>query len=216
MAGKMNLDFKALSEQLKNIQVDDINNIDWKNMGSWPAPGKVFFCVLIFVVVFVAGYFYFVTEDIDVLDQAKITEADLRTNFESKAFSVSNLDAYRTQLEEMEETFGALLKQLPRDTEVPGLIDDISAAALNAGLSLNVMDPQRITQTQFYNELPLNIDVVGGYHELAAFVSTVASLPRIVTLHDFSMSKTGKEGQLKMNILAKTYQYNPERAGVKK
>lgn len=216
MAGKMNLDLKALSEQLKNIQVDDINNIDWKNMGSWPLPGKIFFCILVFTAVFVGGYFNFVTEDIEILEQAKIAEADLRTNFESKAFSVSNLDAYRTQLEEMEETFGALLKQLPRDTEVPGLIDDISAAALNAGLNLNVMDPQRVTQTQFYNEMPLNIEVDGGYHELATFVSSVASLPRIVTLHDFTISKGGKEGLLKMKIMAKTYQYNPDRAGVKK
>ena len=109
---------------------------------------------------------------------------------------------------EMEESFGSLLKQLPRDTEVPGLIDDISSAALGAGLKLNAIDPQKMTKTEFYNELPIDIEVVGGYHEMGAFVSSVASLPRIVTLHDFSIEKSGNDGALKMKIQAKTYQYS--------
>lgn len=111
----------------------------------------------------------------------------------------------------MEETFGSLLKQLPRDTEVPGLIDDISAAALGAGLSLNVMNPQAMVRTEFYSELPINMEVVGGYHEMGAFVSAVAALPRIVTLHDFTIARMNNENKdLKMNILAKTYQYSSE------
>lgn len=109
----------------------------------------------------------------------------------------------------MEESFGSLLKQLPRDTEVPGLIDDISGAALGAGLKLEAIDPSTMLKTQFYNELPIDIAVVGGYHEMGSFVSTVASLPRIVTLHNFKIS-TADGADLKMSIQAKTYQYNPE------
>ncbi|UXD86243.1 type 4a pilus biogenesis protein PilO [Thalassolituus hydrocarboniclasticus] len=210
MADLKKLDLKALTEKLNEFQIDDLNNIDWENMGSWPFPGKVVFCVLIFIAVLVGGYFGFVEEKLERLDREAKKEITLKKDFEGKAFSVANLDAYKAQMIEMEESFGSLLKQLPRDTEVPGLIDDISSAALGAGLKLNAIDPQKMTQTEFYNELPINIEVVGGYHEMGAFVSSVASLPRIVTLHDFSIEKSGKDGDLKMKILAKTYQYSSD------
>lgn len=203
-------DLKAMMDKLNNIQLDDINNIDWENMGSWPVAGKIFFCALLFILVSVGGYFYVVADQIDELDRAKSKEVSLKSDFESKAFRSSNLDAYKEQLLEMEETFGTLLKQLPRDTEVPGLIDDISAAALGAGLELNLMSPQAMKQTEFYKELPINIEVSGGYHEMATFVSTVAALPRIVTLHDYSISTAGKGKALNMKIAAKTYQYNDD------
>lgn len=205
------LDIKALIAKANEFELDDINNIDWENMGSWPVLGKVVFCVLLFALVLTGGYFYIISDEIDVLKNAQEKEVALKKEFETKAFRVSNLDAYKAQLEEMEETFGSLLKQLPRDTEVPGLIDDISAAALGAGLSLNVMNPQAMVKTEFYSELPINIEVVGGYHEMGAFVSAVAALPRIVTLHDFTVVQTNNENKdLKMNILAKTYQYSSD------
>lgn len=205
-------DLKALMEKLNNIQLDDINNIDWENMGSWPVAGKMFFCVLLFTAILLGGYFYLVSDQIDVLEQARQKEETLKKDFESKAFRASNLLAYKEQLVEMEETFGSLLKQLPRETEVPGLIDDISAAALGAGLDLNLMDPQAMKQTEFYKELPINIEVTGGYHEMGTFVSTVSALPRIVTLHDFSITTNAqnKGKELNMKIHAKTYQYNDE------
>ena len=205
-------DLKALMEKLNNIQLDDINNIDWENMGSWPVAGKMFFCVLLFTAILLGGYFYLVSDQIDVLEQARQKEETLKKDFESKAFRASNLLAYNEQLVEMEETFGSLLKQLPRETEVPGLIDDISAAALGAGLDLNLMDPQAMKQTEFYKELPINIEVTGGYHEMGTFVSTVSALPRIVTLHDFSITTNAqnKGNELNMKIHAKTYQYNDE------
>lgn len=205
-------DLKALMEKLNNIQLDDINNIDWENMGSWPVAGKMFFCVLLFTAILLGGYFYLVSDQIDVLEQARQKEETLKKDFESKAFRASNLLAYKEQLVEMEETFGSLLKQLPRETEVPGLIDDISAAALGAGLDLNLMDPQAMKQTEFYKELPINIEVTGGYHEMGTFVSTVSALPRIVTLHDFSITTNAqnKGNELNMKIHAKTYQYNDE------
>lgn len=205
------LDIKALIAKANEFELDDINNIDWENMGSWPVLGKVVFCVLLFALVLTGGYFYVISDEIDVLKNAQEKEVALKKEFETKAFRVSNLDAYKAQLEEMEETFGSLLKQLPRDTEVPGLIDDISAAALGAGLSLNVMNPQAMVKTEFYSELPIRIEVVGGYHEMGAFVSAVAALPRIVTLHDFTVVQTNNENKdLKMNILAKTYQYSSD------
>lgn len=211
MAEKNKLDIKALMAKANEFQLDDINNIDWENMGSWPAFGKAVFCVLLFALVSVGGYFYVIADKIETLNMAESKETTLKAEFENKAFRVSNLDAYKDQLEEMEETFGSLLKQLPRDTEVPGLIDDISSAALGAGLSLNVMNPQTMIRTEFYSELPINMEVVGGYHEMGSFVSAVAALPRIVTLHDFSIVRMNNENKdLKMNIVAKTYQYSSE------
>ena len=133
----------------------------------------------------------------------------LKKDFENKAFQVANLDEYRAQMIEMELSFESILKQLPRDTEVPGLIDDISLAALNNGLDLKVISPQKQISTEFYNELPIQIEVEGDYHELGAYVSSVASLPRIVTLHDFSISTKGSNSDLlSLKILAKTYRYN--------
>lgn len=217
MAEQNKPDLKATMAALKEIKLDDINDIDWENMGSWPLPGKIFFCALIFAAILGAGYYFLIADQISSLQSAERQEVTLKRDYEDKAFRVANLDALKAQMAEMEENFGSLLKQLPRETEVPGLIDDISAAALDAGLKLNVMDPQKITAKEFYNELPINIEVEGAYHEMGAFVSAVASLPRIVTLSDFSISTLDGRGQkdapvaqgsrLKMQILAKTYQY---------
>lgn len=216
MAGDK-LDMKSMIAKLNELEVGDINNIDWENMGSWPLVGKIVFCAVIFCVVALGGYFYFVSESIEQLESAMQKEESLKRDFETKSFRAANLEAYKSQLIEMEETFGTLLKQLPRDTEVPGLIDDISAAALGSGLDLNSMDPQPIRNTEFYKELPINIEVTGGYHEMGAFVSAVASMPRIVTLHDFSIARSSQlgKGGLNMKISAKTYQYNDEPAAAK-
>ena len=210
MADAKNVDWKELLEKLKNIDPNDINEIDWENMGSWPLPGKVFFLVLCFLTVLIAGYFFLVDDLRGKLSTAERQENTLKQDFESKAFRGANLEAYKDQMVEMQDAFGSLLKQLPRDTEVPGLVDDISSAALGAGLTLSAIDPGDLTRTEFYNELPIDIEVIGGYHEMGAFVSAVASLPRIVTLHDFVIQNEGQNGSLKMKIVAKTYQYNSD------
>ena len=198
---------KSWLDSLRELDVNDINEIDWNNMGSWPLPGKIFFCVLIFVGVLVGGYF-FTVQDAELALQREIAkEATLKQDIERKAYKVANLDAYRVQLAEMQESFGSLLKQLPKDTEVPGLIDDISATALGAGLQLKAITPQPLVKTEFYNELPMSITVRGGYHEMGAFVSGVAALPRIVTLHNFEIKPAAGSKELDMTILAKTYQY---------
>ncbi|WP_221795786.1 type 4a pilus biogenesis protein PilO [Oceanobacter mangrovi] len=206
---KQGLDFNAWLEKAKQFDVNDLNEIDWNNMGGWPLGGKVFFCLLVFVAVIVGGYFLLVKDTSLSLDNAVAQESKLKQDIERKAFKVANLDAYREQLAEMQDSFGSLLKQLPKDTEVPGLIDDISATALGAGLKLNAISPQPVKKTEFYNELPITVEVAGGYHEMGAFVSGVAALPRIVTLHDFSITKgkSSTDESLSMKILAKTYQY---------
>ena len=203
---KQGFDFKAWTDKLQELDVNDLNEIDWEDMGSWPMPGKVVFCSLIFIAVVIGGYFLLVKDSVEHLERETAKEVQLKQDIEKKAYRVANLDAYKDQLAEMRDSFGSLLKQLPKDTEAPGLVDDISAAALGAGLKLNAISPQKMVSTEFYNELPIRIEVDGGYHEMGAFVSGVAALPRIVTLHDFDIS-SAKGGGLSMTILAKTYQY---------
>ena len=198
-----------LQPYLDKINEFDVNDIDWENMGSWPLIGKVVFCSIIAIAILVGGYFMMLEPMQVKLNRESKQEVQLKRDFENKAFQVANLDEYRAQMVEMEQSFESILKQLPRDTEVPGLIDDISLAALNNGLDLKVISPQKQVTTEFYNELPIQIEVEGDYHELGAYVSSVASLPRIVTLHDFSISTKGKDSDvLSLKILAKTYRYN--------
>lgn len=196
-----------LQPYLDKINSFDPNDIDWENMGSWPVAGKAILCAVLAVGIVVGGYFYMLEPMQKKLNREIYQESQLKKDFESKAFQAANLEAYRSQMVEMEESFKSILKQLPRDTEVPGLIDDISLSALNNGLELKVISPKQQRATEFYNELPIEIQVEGDYHELGAYVSSVASLSRIVTLHDFSISKKGRDGTLSLKILAKTYRY---------
>ena len=206
MASESKFDLQEVLDKINNF---DPNEIDWENMGSWPVAGKAVFAAIIFIAILVGGYFFMVQPTIEKLDRAVKEESKLKKDYENKAFQVANLEEYKAQMMDMEQSFESILKQLPRDTEVPGLIDDISLAALNNGLDLKVISPQEQVATEFYNELPIDVEVVGDYHELGAFVSSVASLPRIVTLHDFSIDKSGSDdGRLKLTILAKTYRYN--------
>jgi type IV pilus assembly protein PilO len=200
-----------LQPYLDKINEFDVNDIDWENMGSWPIAGKAIFCSIIAVAILIGGYFIMIEPMGQKLTQEVNLEINLKKDFENKAFQVANLDEYKAQMIDMEQSFESILKQLPRDTEVPGLIDDISLAALNNGLDLKVISPEKQISTEFYNELPIKIEVEGDYHELGAYVSSVASLSRIVTLHDFSISIKDKDsGILSLNILAKTYRYNEE------
>jgi len=206
MASESKFDLQEVLDKINNF---DPNEIDWENMGSWPLVGKAIFAAIIFIGILVGGYFFMVQPTIEKLDRAVREESQLKKDYENKAFQVANLEEYKAQMADMEQSFESILKQLPRDTEVPGLIDDISLAALNNGLELKVISPKEQVATQFYNELPIDVEVEGDYHELGAFVSSVASLPRIVTLHDFSIDKSSSDDdRLKLTILAKTYRYN--------
>lgn len=194
------------SESLENLKNFDINDLDFNNAGIWPAPVKAVFAILLFAMVFGGGYWFFVKDLYVQEDKVKQREVELREQYRDKAHRVANLDVYKNQMEEMEETFGALVRQLPSDTEVPGLLEDITNTALGSGLSLREFALQSEVERDFYVELPINIQVVGTYHELATFVSNVAGLPRIVTLNDFEISPSDGE-RLNMKMVARTYRY---------
>lgn len=203
----------AMEDTLRSIQEFDINDLDFENVGSWPTAIKVIIWVLILVLVLVGGYYYHIKELQEDLAREEAKELKLRKSFEEKAFQVANLDAYRRQMAEMEESFGALISQLPSDTEVPGLLEDITNKGLQNGLTISAIDLQREKAREFYVELPIAIKASGSYHDLGAFISGMASLPRIVTLHDFTISTNkGQPNNLNLSIIAKTYRYKDEDA----
>ncbi len=200
----------SLADSLQSLRKIDVADLDLNNLGSWPAPVKFITGVILLVVVLALGY-YFHLQDMQVqLEQQQAQEATLKQQFSSKAFQAANLEAYKEQMAEMETSFGALLRQLPSDTEVPGLLEDITRTGLGSGLEFEEIKLQPEVAQQFYIELPINIKVIGGYHDLATFVSGVSSLPRIVTLHDFEIKpeKDDSASKLRMSIVAKTYRYN--------
>ncbi|MEM9624311.1 MAG: type 4a pilus biogenesis protein PilO, partial [Pseudomonadota bacterium] len=156
------------------------------------------------------GYFVHITDKLTVLERAEAKELDLREEYEDKAGQAANLEALRQQKIEMEATFDGLLRQLPTDTEVPGLLEDITRTALDNDLTIESIDLQAERKTEFYIELPILVVVEGTYHKIGSFVSGVANLSRIVTLHDFSIKPTADQPILRMEILAKTYRYLEE------
>lgn len=200
----------SLSESLESLRKFELSDLDFNNVGSWPSAIKFIASFLIFIAVLALGYNFHLKDLQGQLEMQQAQEASLKEQFSSKAFQAANLEAYKEQMQEMEVSFGALLKQLPSDTEVPGLLEDITRTGLGSGLEFEEIKLLPEVAQQFYIELPIQIKVVGSYHDLATFVSGVASLPRIVTLHDFELVPAEVDGvsTLRMSILAKTYRYN--------
>jgi type IV pilus assembly protein PilO len=198
------------SEWLESLRDIDFNDLDTSNIGSWPAAVKAITGALLMVLVLALGYNFFISDLENQLEAKREEEATLKEQFASKARLSANLELYTQQMKEMENTFGVLLRQLPSDTEVPGLLEDITRTGLGSGLEFEEIKLLPEVTQQFYIELPIQITVTGAYHDLATFVSGVAGLPRIVTLHDFELAPADKEGgpKLRMSILAKTYRYN--------
>lgn len=190
--------------------VDSLNNLDFENVGSWPMPVKVFFWLVATVLSGWLVYNFMLADSLQLLDTERGKESQLMQEYERKAFQAANLDRYKAQMSEMENTFGALLRQLPKDAEVPGLLEDITHTGLSAGLEFQSITLAGEQSREFYIELPINISVRGGYHALGAFVSGVAALPRIVTLHDFTIKAGSSPNDLTMDIVAKTYRYKEE------
>ena len=187
---------------------ESFNNLDPENIGGWPLPIKLFIWIVAFLVAGFLVYHLMLSDTLKQLDTVQTKESTLMQEYEDKAFKASNLDAYKEQMKEMENTFGALLRQLPSDTEVPGLLEDISHTGLTAGLNFNSIELAPENSREFYVELPIDIEVKGGFHAFGAFVSAVASLPRIVTLHDFTITPAQENThELVMKIRAKTYRY---------
>src|SRR5690606_4447342 len=197
----------SFQDTLRDLRELDLSELSFENIGSWPMVVKVLFWLAAFVLVLLLGYWYTIADLRARLAGAEGREQQLKQEFSDKAFKAANLDALRKQMEEMEVSFGALVAQLPSDTEVPGLLEDITNKGLEAGLEIKSikLEPEQVKE--FYIELPISIVVSGGYHDFGTFVSGIASLPRIVTLHNFSITP-GKDGPaLTMSISAKTYRY---------
>lgn len=190
--------------------VDSLNNLDPENIGGWPLAVKMFMWIAAAVFCGWLVYYLMLSDSLMMLDREKGKEGGLMQDYEKKAFQAANLDRYKQQMAEMETSFGALLRQLPSDTEVPGLLEDISHTGLAAGLEFKTISLGNETKREFYIELPISITVRGGYHSLGAFVSGVSALPRIVTLHDFQITSGQSMNDLTMSITAKTYRYNDQ------
>ena len=201
----------AVEDVLKSLQEFDINDLDLDNIGSWPIAIKVVVWIIALVGVLVLGYVYHIQNLQQTLERAAEQEVTLKTEFEQKAFQAANLEAYRKQMAEMEVSFGALVSQLPSDTEVPGLLEDITNKGALNGLEFDSISLGVETTREFYIELPIDIQARGSYHDLGAFISGMAGLPRIVTLHDFTINQeSAGSSMLKLNITAKTYRYKDE------
>ncbi|MES9944982.1 MAG: pilus assembly protein PilO [gamma proteobacterium symbiont of Ctena orbiculata] len=196
--------------------IDDLNELDFNNVGIWPMPIKIVVVVLAAVAVLVAGYYLVVEEDIANLEKVQKEEQTLRADFAKKQRKAANLDAYRKQLEEMKQSFGTMLRQLPDKTEVAELLVDVSQTGLAAGLEFELFKPLDEVPREFYAELPIQVKVTGQYHEFGHFISGLAALPRIVTIHNIKISRTSKDdanADLLLEATAKTYRYLDEEEG---
>ncbi|MBA4503332.1 type IV pilus inner membrane component PilO [Marinobacterium marinum] len=185
----------------------DINNVDVNQAGSWPVGVKAVVYLLVFGLVVGGGLHFFIKDKHAAIDREISKEQELKQEYKTKAFQVASLDALRKQMTDVEGRFTELLKQLPTDKEVPDLLDDITEIVRSAGLESELIALQPERKEQFYVELPIRIMVRGNYHQMGEFVSGVAAIKRIVTLHDFSL-EPDENGQLSMEISAKTYRYD--------
>ncbi|MET4695804.1 type 4a pilus biogenesis protein PilO [Endozoicomonas lisbonensis] len=203
-----------IGESLKKLNLSelDLADLDFENVGAWPLPIRIISCLLVLLLVIFLGYQFHLSGLQTQLDREVAREKELKEQFRTKAFQSANLGAYREQMRQIEDSFGALVRQLPSDTEVPGLLEDITFTGRGAGLQFEAIKLQPEKTTEFYIELPISITVKGNYHDLGSFVSGVASLPRIVTLHDFSIDPLPGSNKLKMDIVARTYRYNDREA----
>jgi type IV pilus assembly protein PilO len=194
--------------------LEEIQSLDPNDIGRWPFVFRAAAVSLTAVVAIGAGLYLFVYEEkIPLLEKAQQEEAELRVVFEGKQKKAANFDAYQEQLAEIERSFGAMLQQLPGKTEIPNLLVDISQTGLAAGLDEKLFQPAKENRKDFYAEKPIKIRLDGSYHEFGNFVSDIAALPRIVTLHDIEItpaSKNSGDDDLVLNVTAKTYRYMDE------
>ncbi|MHB1332343.1 MAG: type IV pilus inner membrane component PilO [Sulfuriferula sp.] len=188
------------------MTLDDLNNLNLKDLANAQMGVKVVILAVLFVVIVFAGYWFSWSSQLDALNAAKQEEMSLRDTFMNKKRQAINLDAYKQQLKDIEHSFGALLKQLPNKSEMDALLTDINQAGLGRGLQFELFKPGTEKIGDFYAELPINVRLTGTYHDLGAFASDIAQLPRIVTLHDIEISPD-KNGVLTMNAVVKTYRY---------
>jgi type IV pilus assembly protein PilO len=204
-----------------NIDLAQLRNIDFNDVSRWPIPLKVAVIALVCAAVLGAGVWFDTRSQLEELEATRKKENTLKNEFLAKQNKAASLDAYVEQMEEMRRSFGTMLRQLPSRTEVAELLVDISQTGIENGLEFELFKPEAERPAEFYAELPIKIKVAGGYHEFGRFVSDIATLPRIVTLQDFSigpMKQRGRgnnstvpdQGALVMEITARTYRYLDE------
>jgi type IV pilus assembly protein PilO len=192
------------------MTLDDLRNLNPRDIGNWPVLPKLGALVILLIALVFAGYWFDWKGQLETLASARAKEQDLRTAFLDKKKQAVNLEAYRKQLAEIEESFGEMLKQLPNKSEMEALLTDINQAGLGRGLQFELFRPAaKETTSEFYAELPITIKLTGNYHDIGAFASDVSQLSRIVTLNDVALS-TDKEGALILDAVAKTYRYLDE------
>jgi len=191
------------------MTLDELNKLDLKTLADWPLPSKLAALALLCAAIVLAGWWFDWRGGMDALGAAKQKETELRGAFTTKKNQAVNLEAYTKQRADIEQAFGALLKQLPNKQEMDALITDVNQAGLGRGLQFELFKPETESVSEFYASMPIKVKVTGGYHDIAAFVSDVAKLSRIVTLHNISM-EPAKDGVLSMEAMVKTYRYLDE------
>jgi len=188
----------------------DVRDIDFGDVASWPSWFKIVMAGVVCVLILFAGYWFIVKDQIANLERVQKQEVALKKTYLDKKALAINLEAYRAQMKEMEETFGAMLRQLPDRTEVPELLIDITQAGLGRGLQFVLFKPQGRRVADFYAELPIALKVNGTFHQLGEFVSDLAALPRIVTVGNVSLAQGKSTNLLEMNAIISTYHYLDE------
>ncbi len=192
---------------------DELNNLDLNNLGNASNPIKYGFLAVVFILIIAAGIYFDTTKQLSSLKKVEQKEIELKTEFTTKADKAAKLDLYKEQLAEMQASFQAILRQLPEKTDVESLLVDVSQTGLANGLEIKKFKPSAEEKKGFYAELPISLEVSGTYHDLASFISGVAALPRIVTMHDLKLEqkKATKDepasDKLQMTATAKTYRY---------
>ncbi|MCH8249354.1 MAG: pilus assembly protein PilO [Proteobacteria bacterium] len=193
--------------------IDELQSLDVNDVGRWPFAFRSAVIAIVFAGVIGLGiYFTIIKDKRPQLQRAVADEIELKTTFENKQTKAANYDKYKEQLSQIEQSFGTMLRQLPGETEIPSLIVDISQTGLAAGLQEKLFIPQAEIPKDFYAEKPIKIRLTGSYHEIGNFVSGIAALPRIVTLHDINITLENAESfdNLSMEVTAQTYRYLDE------
>jgi len=191
------------------MNLDDLRRLNIKEVGNWPLLPKIGLLALLFIAIVAAGAFFDWKDQFETLDKAQAEEGRLREQFGQKKAKAVNYDLYVAQLKDVEQSFGALVKQLPNRSEIDALLTDINQAGLGRGLQFELFKPAvQERMADFYAELPIAIKITGNYHDMGAFASDVAQLPRIVTLNDVQI--TNDKGELRMEATAKTFRYLDE------
>jgi type IV pilus assembly protein PilO len=225
----MSQDKSAMSKTDMNVAVskkkpyttqdflNSFNTLDPQNMGNWPVPVKITILVFVLLLTLALAYFLLIRPVMDQIDGARIQEETLLNEYRDKDSKLRNLQLYEIQVKQMEDTFGQLLLQLPKENEIPGLIEDINYTGIGSGMQFNGITVEPEIAREFFIELPISIKGQGDYHAFGGFISGLAALPRIVTAHDFDIAPitqsdkdTGEVPVLNMTLQARTYRYNDQ------